>query len=125
MFIFSFLGFIPASIAVSPATPAPTAVSPTPVDLTGSWTFTWDNDSANTNPVTLKHEAGTITGNYINDSKEKCPVVGRLTSAASVLLIVMCPDWDIKAEGSIAGVAISGQYMAYGDSTGTFKLSKN
>jgi hypothetical protein len=110
-----FLGF----------TSAATAESPAPVDLTGAWTFTWDDDSANTNPITLKHEAGTITGTYINDSKEKCPVVGRLTSTASVLLVVMCPDWDIECDGPIGSPdSISGRYVAYGDSSGTFKLSK-
>jgi hypothetical protein len=116
VFLYLFLGFIPAA----------TAESPVPVDLTGSWTFTWDNDSANNNAVTLKHAAGTITGTYINDSRENCPVVGRLTSATAVLLIVMCPGWDIKSEGTIdSPSAVSGQYFAYGDSTGAFKLSKN
>src|SRR5688572_18437007 len=101
VFFSLFLGFIPAATAESPA----------PVDLTGSWTFTWDDDSANTNPITLKHEAGTITGTYINDSKQKCPVVGRLTSATSVLLIVMCPDWDIECDGPIGSPAlVSGRY---------------
>src|SRR5689334_12835946 len=116
VFLYLFLGVFPAAMAESPA----------PVDLTGSWTFTWDNDSANTNSVTLKHAAGTITGNYTNDSKENCPVVGRLTSTTAVLLVVMCPGWDIKSEGSIdSPSAVSGKYFAYGDSTGTFKLSKN
>ncbi len=116
VFLSLFLGFISVTMAEESA----------PVDLTGSWTFTWDNDSANTNPVSLKHTAGTITGSYTNDSKENCPVVGRLTSAAAVLLVVMCPGWDIKSEGSIdSPSAVSGKYFAYGDSTGTFKLSKN
>jgi hypothetical protein len=114
VFLYLFLGFISSAMAESPA----------PVDLTGSWTFTWGDDSANTNPVTLKHAAGTITGTYTNDSKEICPVVGRLTSTG-VLLVVMCPGWDIKCDGSIAGTMISGQYLAYGDSSGTFKMSKN
>jgi hypothetical protein len=94
-------------------------------DLTGSWIFTWENDSSNTNAVTLRHEAGTITGTYINDSQENCPVVGRLSSAAGVVLIVMCPEWDIKCEGSIeSAAAVSGQYLAYGDSKGTFRISR-
>jgi hypothetical protein len=94
-------------------------------DLTGSWVFTWDNDNNNANPVTLKHEAGTITGTYINDSQENCPVVGRLSSATGVVLIVMCPEWDIKCEGSIeSAAAVSGQYLAYGDSKGVFRISR-
>lgn len=95
------------------------------VDLTGSWAFTWDGDSKNTNPVTLKHESGTITGTYINDSKQNCPVVGRLGSPADVILIVMCPGWDIKCEGDIEGSSIAGKYIAYGDSSGSFKMSRN
>jgi hypothetical protein len=118
VFLYLFLGIMSTAMAESPAA--------APVDLTGSWTFTWDSDSANTNAVTLKHAAGTITGNYTNDSRENCPVVGRMTSAADVLLVVMCPGWDIKSEGSIdSPSAVSGKYFAYGDSTGTFKLSKN
>lgn len=102
---------------------AETALQP---DLTGSWMFTWDNDDKNTNPVTLKHEAGTITGIYINDSKEKCPMVGRLGSAASLILVIMCPGWDIKSEGSIASPGlVTGKYLAYGDSAGEFRLSRN
>lgn len=109
--------------AFVPVAFAETAPQP---DLTGSWIFTWDNDSANTNAVDLKHEAGTITGTYKNDSGEKCPVVGRLSSAATVVVVVMCPGWDIKADGSIAGpTLVTGKYLAYGDSTGEFRLTRN
>jgi hypothetical protein len=105
---------------------AAAAEAPAPVDLTGSWTFTWDNDGKNTNPVILKHEAGTITGTYINDSKENCPVAGRLNSPANLILVVMCPGWDIKCDGAIEGSsAVAGQYAAYGNSSGTFKMARN
>ena len=94
-------------------------------DLSGSWIFTWDGDDKNTNPVNLKHEAGTITGVYINDSRESCPVAGRLSSPADVVLVVMCPGWDIKAEGSITSPSlVTGKYFAYGDSTGEYKMSR-
>lgn len=102
---------------------AETAAQP---DFTGSWIFTWDNDDKNTNPVTLKYEAGTITGTYVNDSKENCPVTGRLGSATSVILVIMCPGWDIKSEGSMTSSnMVTGKYLAYGDSTGEFRMSRN
>lgn len=108
---------------LGPAAAAETAAQP---DFTGSWTFTWDNDDKNTNLVTLKHEAGTITGTYVNDSRENCPVAGRIGSATSVILVIMCPGWDIKSEGSLTSSnLVTGKYLAYGDSTGEFKMSRN
>jgi hypothetical protein len=93
-------------------------------DPTGSWLFIWQNNSANTNPVKLKYEDGTITGTYINDSKEQCPVVGRWNSSeAKVILTITCPRWDIKCEGSIKDPnLIIGRYVAYGNSIGDFRL---
>ena len=100
--------------------------SPQLPELSGSWTFTWDGDDKNTNTVTLKQKAGTISGTYINDSKEDCPVAGRFSSDTSVVLVIMCPGWDIKAEGSIANLAlVTGKYLAYGDSSGDFKMARN
>jgi hypothetical protein len=108
---------------VGPAAVAETAPQ---VDLSGSWIFTWDNDDKNTNPVTLRQEAGTITGAYINDSNQNCPVVGRFSSTTGIVLVIMCPGWDIKPEGSIASSSlIAGKYLAYGDSAGEFRLSRN
>ena len=96
-----------------------------PVNLTGSWSFIWDNDGKNTNPGVLKHEAGVITGTYMNDSKEKCAVAGRMTSAAGVTLMIVCPNWDIKCDGSVdTPRSVAGNYSAYGDSTGSFQMSK-
>lgn len=106
--------------------PVTFAEAPAQIDFTGSWTFIWDNDDKNANSVTLKHEAGTITGTYVNDSKQNCPVAGRLDSAARLILVIMCPAWDIKCDGSIDGSsAVTGQYVAYGDSKGDFKMSRN
>jgi hypothetical protein len=96
------------------------------VDLSGSWTFTWDNDDKNTNRVTLRQEAGTFTGAYMNDSGQSCPVAGRFSSATGIVLVIMCPGWDIESEGSIVSSSlITGKYLAYGDSAGDFRLSRN
>lgn len=106
--------------------PVATAESTAQIDLSGTWTFTWDNDGKNTNPVVLKHAEGTISGTYTNDSKQNCPVAGRLNSSAGVILVIMCPTWDIKCEGSVESPAsIDGKYVAYGDSNGNFKMSRN
>ncbi len=93
-------------------------------DFTGSWLFTWQNDAKNSNRATMKHEAGTITGIYINDSKEKCPLVGRLVSSGTgVVFTIMCPGWDIRADGSIKDAqSVDGRYVAYGSSTGEFSM---
>jgi hypothetical protein len=92
--------------------------------LTGSWQFTWDGNAKNTNVVDLKHEAGTITGIYVNDSKDKCPVAGRMSGADSVTLFIVCPKWDIRAEGAMKDQALVGKYVAYGNSKGEFRMSK-
>lgn len=99
---------------------------PSQTDFTGIWLFTWQNDSINSNLATLKHEAGTITGTYINDAKEKCPVVGRIDSTGTNLtLTVTCPQWDIKCDGSIkSSNLVVGQYLAYGSATGDFQMSR-
>jgi hypothetical protein len=96
------------------------------VDLTGPWTFVWGNDSKNTNTAALKHERGTITGTYLNDAKESCRVVGRLTSSGTgVYLTITCPRWDIKCDGSIQSPhLITGQYVAYGTASGTFQMTR-
>lgn len=93
-------------------------------DPTGSWSFIWQNNSANTNPVTLKYENGAITGTYVNDSKEQCPVAGRWNSSeGKVTLTIVCPRWEIKCEGSIKDPnLVIGRYAAYGNSAGDFRL---
>jgi hypothetical protein len=114
--------FVLALIPVS----GPFAQQSAPADLTGSWTFVWQNDSKNSNPATLKHETGTLTGTYINDAKEKCPVAGRLGSAGTqVFLTITCPRWEIKCDGSLKGPkTIVGRYVAYGTATGDFQMSR-
>jgi hypothetical protein len=115
--------FLIASLAFDSTAIAETAPQP---ELSGSWTFTWDGNDKNINTVTLKQKDGTISGAYINDSKENCPVAGRFSSDSSIILVIMCPSWDIKAEGSITSPAlVAGKYLAYGDSTGDFKMAKN
>lgn len=105
---------------------ATVAQPPPQMEFTGSWTFTWDNDSKNANAAVLKHEGGTITGTYINDAKEKCPVVGRMNSSAnSVTLTITCPRWDIKCDGSIKSLQlVAGRYAAYGSASGDFQMSR-
>jgi hypothetical protein len=94
-------------------------------DLTGSWTFTWDGDPKNANPADLKQGAGTLSGTYVNDAKDKCPIAGRMTSPTGIALTIACPKWEIRAEGSIKGVnAVAGNYAAYGSSKGTFQMSR-
>jgi hypothetical protein len=102
----------------------PSAQQGTQADPSGSWLFIWQNNSANTNPVALKYEDGAISGTYINDAKEKCPVAGRWDLPQSkVTLTIVCPRWEIKCEGSIQGPKlVTGRYFAYGSTAGDFRL---
>ena len=94
-------------------------------DLTGSWTFTWDGDAKNANPADLKQGAGTFSGIYVNDAKDKCPIAGRMASPTAIALTIACPKWEIRAEGSIRNAnSVSGNYVAYGSSKGTFQMSR-
>ena len=106
--------------------PTATAQIAAPGDLTGTWQITWDGDNKNTNRLTLKYEAGTFTGTYINDSRENCPTVGRIEKERTVLvLFIACPEWDILARGNIKQAkTIDGRYLAYGDSKGVFSMSR-
>jgi hypothetical protein len=101
------------------------AQSPQRLDVSGSWAFTWDNNAANTNVADLTQGAGTFTGTYVNDNKEKCPLAGRMSSPTAVSLTIVCPRWEIKADGSITDErTVAGSYTAYGTSKGTFRMSR-
>lgn len=101
------------------------AQAPQRMSLEGSWTFIWDNDAKNTNTSALKQGAGTFTGTYVNDAKDQCPVAGRMTSASAIALTIVCPKWEIRAEGSITNAQlVVGNYVAYGSSKGTFRMSR-
>jgi hypothetical protein len=106
-------------ISAQPAIAAPET------DLTGTWTFTWDNDPKNSNIATVRTKDGTFTGIYTNDSKDKCPLAGRMIPPGKVKIAIVCPKWDIVAEGAIGSAnSASGSYIAYGDSKGTFTMSR-
>lgn len=94
-----------------------------PIYLTGAWTFTWGNNSTNTNDAVLKHESGVITGTYLNDAKDKCAIAGHMTSSTAVTLLIVCPKWDIKCDGSIDSPgSVTGKYVAYGSASGSFQM---
>lgn len=117
------LVWITATLCLSIAATA--GLAQPPMDLAGSWMFTWDNDPKNANPGDLKPGPGTFTGTYINDSKDKCPLVGRLRSPTTVTITIVCPAWEIRAEGSITNSQlVVGSYVAYGSSKGTFRMSR-
>ncbi len=105
------------------ACPAVMAQSPQQIDLTGYWIFSWDNDPNNANTANLKQGMGTITGSYINDAKENCPITGRITSLTAVTITITCPNWDIKADGSIVDSnLVIGSYFAYGSTHGIYRM---
>lgn len=101
------------------------AQTPQQMSFEGPWLFTWDNDSKNTNTGNLKQGVGTISGTYINDAKDKCPIAGRMASPTVVQITIVCPQWEIRAQGSITNPQlVVGDYVAYGSSKGAFQMSR-
>lgn len=114
-----------ATLCISLAASVSLAKSPRQVNFTGAWTISWNHSATNINHVTLRQGAGVFTGTYINDKKEKCPIVGRMSSPAAVTLTIVCPGWNIKADGVVENSKlVSGSYIAYETSSGTFTMSR-
>ena len=114
-----------ATLCISSVATASLAQPPRQMDFGGSWTFTWDNNPRNMNLGDLKQGTGTFTGTYVNDAKDKCPLVGRMSSPTAVTLTIVCPLWEIRADGSITNSQlVVGSYVAYGSSRGTFQMSR-
>ncbi|MGH8106237.1 MAG: hypothetical protein ACREO1_04925 [Arenimonas sp.] len=117
------LVLIPLALGLSLAASASPSHTADQTGFTGAWTFTWENDPNNTNHADLEQGTGTFTGTYINDAKEKCPLVGRMSSPTTVSLTIVCPDWEIKADGSITNSRLlGGSYRAYGSTSGIFTM---
>ena len=95
-------------------------------DFSGKWQVRWlSNDSRN--PMTLSQTSGKLTGTYINDAKDQCPVSGEFVAATrQVTLRIACPKWGIEMEGyaSLDGKFIVGKYLAYGNAVGGFVMTK-
>lgn len=96
------------------------------VDLSGKWTVVW-LDNGSRNQMTLTQSADRLSGQYTNDSKEICSVSGTLSmERRNLTLQITCPKWDIKMDGqySADGKIVVGSFLAYGNSTGGFQMSR-
>lgn len=114
-----------AALYISLAASLSLAKSPQQVNFTGAWTFAWNHSYKNINHASLTQEGGAFTGTYINDKKEKCPIVGRMSSPTAVTLTIVCPGWNLKADGVVENSQlVSGSYKAYETSVGTFTMSR-
>ncbi len=97
-------------------------------ELSGSWMVTWADDQKNHNEMSLTYADGSLSGTYINDSQDSCPVSGALAEANGHLILhIKCPKWGIEMDGtaSAGGKTAKGTYWAYGDTSGPFTMTKH
>ncbi len=95
-------------------------------NLNGKWTIHWfvDGKEAGTrNTINLTETNGTFSGSFLADSGESCPVTGTLDNAKAVLQ-VSCAKFAISLDGLLKGNEIDGDYTAYGNSHGSFRMEK-
>jgi hypothetical protein len=94
-------------------------------DLSGDWTFVWDGDPKNANDAVLKQKGAALGGVYLNDAGDECSIAGRVHSSKQITMTVTCPKWAIQCDGALKGRdAVSGAYLAYGDSKGEFAMER-
>jgi hypothetical protein len=94
-------------------------------DFAGRWTVTWSN--ASKNAMSLANKSGRFSGTYENDDKDSCSVTGNfLASNLHVAIQIVCPNWDIRMQGTVAkdNKTIRGNYQAYVDGVGKFVMTK-
>lgn len=95
--------------------------------LTGQWIVRWGSDAKNENTLALNLNKERITGTYMNDANASCTVTGNANQPSrKFALTIVCPDWDIRMQGSLASdeKTASGNYQAYVDATGKFAMRK-
>jgi uncharacterized protein (TIGR02996 family) len=96
--------------------------------LTGTWSIMWVGDPANTNPIKLSQSGDTIEGTYLSDSREMCKVTGRIDhkmGSVSFTIKGASAYFVIQCDGIIAGASlVEGRYEAYGNSAGSFRMSR-
>lgn len=96
--------------------------------LSGKWKITW-LQGGKPNIVNLTEDIkGHISGTYINDAKESCPVAGNTDK--DIILVVICPSWSIAMAGHYDHAMgepsdeVVGKYLAFGTTSGTFRMDR-
>jgi uncharacterized protein (TIGR02996 family) len=96
--------------------------------LAGTWSIMWEGNPANTNPIRLSQSGDAIEGTYLNDARETCKVTGRVDHENGIVNFTIKGDsvhFVILCDGIIAGASrVEGRYQAYGNSMGSFRMSK-
>lgn len=95
---------------------------PTKASLTGKWKVTWLNGGT-PNKLQLTDTDGNITGTFAADGGDSCVVAGT-TSAGIVSLQVTCAKFNIQMKGQLKEMDVTGNYVAYGNVSGEFKMEK-
>lgn len=111
----------PFALSQKPASDPPAA------NLTGKWTATWlvsGKESGTRNTIHLTDASGAISGSFVADSGESCPVEGSLTNG-NVVLHVSCAKFAIELLGQLQGLEINGSFLAYENSRGEFRMEKS
>lgn len=97
--------------------------------LSGNWTVHWPNDGKNQpqNEMSLTFKDGGLSGAYVSDDKESCPVSGAVAEKSGhVILHIKCAEWGIELEGTTAadGKSVKGDY-SWPSGSGQFTLVKH
>jgi hypothetical protein len=93
--------------------------------LSGAWNVTWPN--ATTNAIALVSSNSGLSGTYTGDNKETCPLTGDFREVdRTVNINVKCVQWSVLMQGKIAPDtgSITGNYVAYGNTKGTFMMKR-
>jgi hypothetical protein len=95
-------------------------------NLNGKWTLRWflgDKEAGTRNTIQLTETNGAFSGNFLADSGESCPITGTLENSKAVLHVT-CAKFSISLDGLLKGNEIDGDFTAYGNSHGIFRMEK-
>lgn len=98
------------------------AASAQTTEMTGKWKATWLNGGT-PNILQLTETNGVLAGAFLADGGESCPVAGTHRED-KVSLHVTCAAWQIEMNGKLTEDGVAGDYSAYGNVSGAFKMEK-
>jgi hypothetical protein len=111
-----------ASASLNAQTTSAQTSDPIHSSLTGNWRITWLKGGT-PNKIKLTDSDGAITGTFAEDVGESCPVTGSYASG-TITLQVTCAKFTVQMKGQLKDLEVTGNYVAYGNATGEFKMEK-
>ncbi len=91
-------------------------------EMTGKWRATWLSGGP-PNTIQLTETKGILAGTYLADGGESCLVAGTHLND-KVSLHVTCAVWKFEMNGKLTEDGVAGDYSAYGNVYGAFKMEK-